>query len=84
MSEKLALLNAIEAAEAEGQDPSAAATAAMNAVNSIDDSGFDTVASLDADELADFLDADAPEPEYGREAIPDDAGENGMTLVDHE
>ena len=38
------------------------------------------VASLDTDELADFL-LDENEPEYGREAIPDDAGENRVKLL---
>ncbi len=43
-----------------------------------EDDRFDD--SLDADELEAFL-MDEYEPEYGREAIPDDAGQGGMKLL---
>lgn len=83
MSEKMAFLNALDKAEAEGKNPNAAVTEAMNAVAETDD-GPEFVASLDEEGLANFLDADEEPAQYGCEAIPDDAGQSGMSLVEQE
>ncbi len=48
------------------------------------DYGPDYVLSLDESGLAVFLNADEDDPEYGREAIPDDAGHTEMRLADDE